>query len=418
MIHPDDIHLKALKLYPAFLRAWLAGKVFFPRTVPCEKNVAVSMASAIESIQRLRAGAKETRGFGYSVEWEERNSRSHGRNSFPRKIVFETEEDFLRSIGKEGEFARFRAAVEKIRERFPALDSWIGSHRQQLADSAGELNGLLEVVDYLRHRPRPEIFARELPLSGDTKFVERNRLILREWLDIVLPPHSIRADEEHFHRRYGLRYPEPLVFIRFLDEDLQRSAGSPWSECSVPLRLLGEKSLNPARALIVENKVNLLTLPPVAGTLAIGGLGNGVVDLRYVQWMSEIPLWYWGDIDTEGFAILSRLRVIFPHVLSLFMDNETVRAWRERIGSVGTQQAAKRPSNLTSAEAAAFQVCLLENLRIEQERFPQSHVVESMKSTFDSLVVAPPAQNAPARQAAKSVTQSQIPKCATIFDEI
>ena len=41
--------------------------------------------------------------------------------------------------------------------------------------------------------------------SQVTKFVERHRRILREWLDIVLPPETIRADEEHFERRFGLR---------------------------------------------------------------------------------------------------------------------------------------------------------------------------------------------------------------------
>ncbi len=340
------------------------------------------MASAIESIQRLRLAAKETKGFGYSIEWEERNSRSHGRNNFPRKIIFESEEDFLRYIGKLGEFAAFRAAVEKIRERFPALDPWIRSHRQLLVDSVGEVNGLLEVVDYLLLHHRPELFARELPLSVDTKFVERNCLILREWLDLMLPPHAIRADEEHFHRRYGLRYPEPLIFIRFLDESVQRRAGSPWSECCVPLRLLSEKCLSAARALIVENKVNLLTLPLMEETFAVGGLGNGVTDLRYVQWLSDIPLWYWGDIDTEGFSILSRLRVLFRHLRSLLMDEETVRTWRDRIGTLGTGRGGERLSNLTGPEEAAFQVCLRDNLRIEQERFPQTFVAETLRATL------------------------------------
>ena len=145
------------------------------------------------------------------------------------------------------------------------------------------------MVDYLRLHPRPNLFARELPLSVDTKFVERNLSILREWLDLVLPPHAIRADEEHFHRRYGLRYSEQQIFIRFLDESVQRRAGSPWSECSIPLRLLAKECLGATQALIVENKVNLLTLPRMEETFAVWGLGNGVTDLRNIQWLSDIP---------------------------------------------------------------------------------------------------------------------------------
>src|SRR5260370_198120 len=296
MIRPEDIRVKAGNLYPAFLRAWLGGEPFFPGVIPSDKKVELGMASAIESVHRLRAEAKETRGFGCSVEWEERNSRTHGRNTFPRRIVFECEDDFLRYIGKQQEFAVFRSAVEQVRARYPVLEPWIKSHRQLLIDVAADVDGLLEVVECLRLNPRPEMYARELALSVDTKFVERNRLILRDWLDLVLPPHSIRADEEHFHRRYGLRYPEPLFFIRFLDEDIQRATGSPWSECSVPLRLVAEKPISADRVLIVENKVNLLTLPFIGGALAVGGLGNGVTDLRYVTWLSDVLALYWGDV--------------------------------------------------------------------------------------------------------------------------
>src|ERR1022692_4377837 len=33
---------------------------------------------------------------------------------------------------------------------------------------------------------------------------------------------------------------------------------------------------------------------------------------------------YWGDIDTYGFHILDRLRVLFPDVQSLLMDRDTL----------------------------------------------------------------------------------------------
>ena len=115
---------------------------------------------------------------------------------------------------------------------------------------------------------------------------------------------------------------------------------------------------------------------------AVGGLGNAVTDLRYVQWLSDVPLWYWGDIDTEGFSILSGFRVMFRQLRSLLMDEETMRTWRDRIGTVGTGRGEERLSNLTWPEEAAFQVCLRDNLRIEQEHFPQTFVVETLRATI------------------------------------
>ena len=54
------------------------------------------------------------------------------------------------------------------------------------------------VAEYFRANPSPVLFARELPLPLPTKFIEWHRKVLREWLDIILPPSSILAHEEKF----------------------------------------------------------------------------------------------------------------------------------------------------------------------------------------------------------------------------
>ena len=378
MIQPEDIRRKADNLYPLFLRAWLTGDGFFPRLIPSDKGLEQNLAAAVESIQRLRDESKESRGFGYTIEWKERKSRTHGSNLFPHRITFETRADLLRYIGRQREFDAFAAAVERIRSRYPVLEGWIRSHPSALIEAASDIIGLLDVVDYLHAHPRPGLFAREMPLEVDTKFIERNRRLLRDWLDAILPPHTIRADEEHFDRRFGLRYAEPNLLIRFLDDNLQRRAGSPWKECAVPLHALAAQPIDADRVLIVENKVNLLTLPPLAGTLALGGLGNGAIDLRYLEWLNRVELWYWGDIDVDGLQILSRLRQLFPRLRSLLMDVETVHCWKSRIGSPVPARALPAPANLTPPELAAYEICAQESLRIEQERFPQAAVLHCL----------------------------------------
>ena len=188
---------------------------------------------------------------------------------------------------------------------------------------------------------RPNVFAREIPLSVDTKFIEQNSGILEQWLDRVLPPDTIRADERHFERRFGLRYAEPQLLLRFLDPELQRSAGSPWRECSLSLHVLAESSIEATTVFIVENKVNLLTLPAVPSAIAMGGLGNGIVDLAYVKWLSNRSLWYWGDLDVEGFEILSRLRIRFPQTRSFLMDDMTLLQWKDSLAISGNARPRK-----------------------------------------------------------------------------
>ena len=107
MIQPTEILRKAENLYPAFLQAWLEGETFFPRDIPSDKRPDKNLALASASVQLLRAESCEVQGQGYSIEWVEKNSPTHGRNKFPQRIFFASAEDYLPYIGKKREFARF-----------------------------------------------------------------------------------------------------------------------------------------------------------------------------------------------------------------------------------------------------------------------------------------------------------------------
>jgi hypothetical protein len=238
----------------------------------------------------------------------------------------------------------------------------------------------LEVVSWFTQHPRPELFARELPLAVDTKFIERHERLLRTWLDIALPPHVIRSDEEHFERRFGLRYAEPHLMLRFLDARLQAAAGFPCDELSLPLRTLDQLTWPVTTVFIVENKVNLLTLPPIEGALVLGGLGNGVSLLRYVRWLQSVQIAYWGDIDVEGLSILSMLRACFPHVQSFMMDQSTIDRY-EQLLVPGTARLLDVPPYLNAAERDLYLACRSKNLRLEQERLPQADVVAALSES-------------------------------------
>lgn len=374
MIQPADIQRKAGNLYGEFVQAWLTGDAtFFPRVIPSQRNPDPDSATVINAVRALRNASKEAVGFGYTVEWRQINSRRFGRNLFPARILIETEDDFLHLTGRAREFRQFKEAVEIIRARHPVLEGWIRSNVAALTDLAPEVTGLLDIVDVLQRVPRPVCFARELPVSVDTKFVERHQGVLRQWLDQVLPPHVIRADEDHFERRYGLRYAEPHMLVRFLDLATQRNLGFPCDVLSIPLHTLGSWQPGTVPVIVVENKVNLLTVPRGRYAIALGGLGNGLSLLRYVPWLAAANLTYWGDLDAEGLAILSALRAMFPKTQSVFMDEAAVAAWRH-LAITGTGRTLDIPPHLESEERSAFLLCAQDNLRIEQERIPQAAV--------------------------------------------
>jgi hypothetical protein len=169
---------------------------------------------------------------------------------------------------------------------------------------------------------------------------------------------------------------KPHVLVRLLDEELQRELGFPCGELSLPLQTLGALAVERATAIIVENKVNLLTLPTMPRFIGLGALGDGVTVLRHIPWLHSVRVIYWGDLDVEGFEILSSLRSIFPHAESFLMDQATLDTWDHLAGS--GNGCARDVHRLADGERAALQRCSEENIRLEQERIPHEAVLAAL----------------------------------------
>lgn len=72
---------------------------------------------------------------------------------------------------------------------------------------------------------------------------------------------------------------------------------------------------------MVENRVNALAFPRVANSFVLGGLGNVVGLLRYLSQVHRCAsIHYRGDIDAQGFEILSQFRRWLPSVESMLMN--------------------------------------------------------------------------------------------------
>lgn len=380
MITPEEIRRKAERLYPNVLRAWLDGdEGVFPAVIRAGKRLdRGDPAGTIAAVRQLRDGSKQARGFGYTVQEREARLKVFGRNPRPERIVFETREDLLRLIGKQTEFTAFTSAVERLRAEFPVLDGWIRSNPKRLLARLGSVDGLRHVVRYLRDNPAPNMFARELPIPVHTKFIEQHKEILREWLDILLPPHAIdHGETKHFERRFGLRYLEPHICVRLLDPALRGELAFPCDELSIPLHTLGRFPVRDAEVFIVENKHNLFTMPQRQRGIAVEGGGDASVNLRYVGWIKTNAVTYWGDIDVEGFEALSTLRSVFPHVRSVLMDLRTLGDCAPLV-LAGKARRPAMPAHLTADEQRTFERCREDNLRLEQEHIPQDYVLRRL----------------------------------------
>jgi hypothetical protein len=376
MITPSEIRDKANNIYPKAVSAWLEGRLdtVFPWPVRANLKLSDRQSDNVRDVELLRNSSKAECGFGYSVTWENRSSRKHGVNDFPIAITLDSMPDLLKLVEKQSEFKRVERRVQAIRKQLPELEPWLLSSWKQLIDLES-LDDLILVTQYLKQNPKPDCFARELPLAIPTKLVQNYESLLREWWDIVLPPESIdcSGDRRNFEQRYGFRYYRKHILTRILDPELQQELRLFTSELSLPPQAIDRIDARHLNVVIAENKVTWLTLPSTPRGIAFFGEGNGVTQLFDIGWLREAKIVYWGDLDVQGFEILARLRHRFPQTVSILMDMTTIREY-EHLATAGTGHTPDTPIELNERESQAFVYVRQNNLRIEQEHILQRHV--------------------------------------------
>jgi hypothetical protein len=376
MITTEEIKQQAERKYLSFLRAGILGETFFPFEIRFRKAKAGDDYLALRDwVRELLAGSKAERGFGYKVMLEERELRRYGRQSLPSRIAIETEADFLHLIGKGEEFVQWQTAVSHTITQFPQLKEWLAQFPQRVLPYVHIWDNLIAVCDYFVTNPRPNLHLRELPVPVHTKFIEENQTILRYLLDALLSSDAISINETQFERRFGLRYDEPQIRLRLLDDLLHRELVWPATDLSLTLSdCKALEGMNDRTILIVENKMTFLTLPPVKNGAAIWGKGFQVSLLREVDWLANCNIWYWGDLDAQGFAILSQLRSYWPRTRSLLMNSIILEKYRGFVVA-GTPVARMVLLNLEEEESAVYRQLIDNNWRLEQERVRQEDVL-------------------------------------------
>jgi hypothetical protein len=380
MITSEQVSERARRSYPALLRQWLAGEPFEPLSVPAGA-LPTEYRALQRAVEHLLGLAKDRRGYGYRVESETRATRAFGTQSLPVRIVIDTPDDLLQLVNKREEFTAFQNDVGLIRAALPQLEAWLALNTQQVIAHHGVWPELLEVCDYFLTYPRAGHYVRELPIPVHTKFIEEHTGVLRRLLDALLPPDAIDWGAAQFESRYGLRYDEPTVRIRLLDARLMARLALPLSDISAPISQIAALPFNCQDCVIVENKLVFLTLPALPNALAIFGGGFRVDLLKQLPWLHACRLWYWGDLDAQGFQILARLRSHFPLIVSVLMDEVTLTTFRA-FAVPGTPCPPTVPQNLTATEQAVFTQLVSTTMRLEQERIDYGYAQRALQEAL------------------------------------
>ncbi len=370
------------------LKDAVTGNVRFPLRLSLK---APASSDITDRFNEVRTWAAELAADShFRLEYQEVRHRVQGVQRLPCCVWVDSIEEALSWLGKRREQERFTKLISETRQSNPALLPWLEKRPLQALELAQEWSGLLAVVAWLLKHPRPAIYLRQVDLPGvHTKFIESHRGVLTELFDLALPDDFIdgtKTGVSQFAARYGFMDKPTHIRFRALDQGIQLIDGLPYSDISLDADSFSRLNLPVRRVFITENEINFLIFPHVEDAIVIFGKGFGWDALARSCWLNDCVIYYWGDIDTHGFAILDQLRSHFPHVESILMDRDTLDAHAASWG-VELKPAVAQLSRLTVAEQALYEDLrdnlIRDGLRLEQEYIGYSWLSQRLQRLFD-----------------------------------
>ncbi len=207
-------------------------------------------------------------------------------------------------------------------------------------------------------------------LSGygvDTKFVERHQTLLRRLLDTRFA--DAASEQGLLNFLDALDEKDHWLLVRPLAEGLL-----PFQRLRIASTELAQTALPATRILLAENERCEHLLPPLRDCIAVLGAG---FDLAWLagQALEGKQLYYWGDLDTWGLAMLARARQLRPNLQAVMMTQEIFTDYADF--AVHEPQRAGRfdLSSLMASEQKLFNhLQQQEKGRLEQEFIPLERV--------------------------------------------
>jgi len=390
------------ELRAQLMRRWDKGELLaeivapgdlFPLRLSLRGPTSSDLSERFDEVRTWAAGLQQSP--GCRLVMREVRHRVIGQNSLPGEAWVDTPDDALRLVGKARDARAFQALLAITLRQQPTLLHWL--QRQPLrALALAELwSQLLDVVAWLQAHPRPDIYLRQVDLPGvHSKFIESQRGVLSELLDLTLPADAIdtmASGAAQFARRYGFRDKPLRVRLRFLDPEHPAWVSGADADYTVSQRAFARLAPVVRHVFITENEINFLAFPPAAGSLVVFGAGYGFEAIARAAWLQQCGLHYWGDIDTHGFAILDQLRAQFPHAQSFLMDHDTLLVHQAQ-WTLEPQPTQRDLPRLNEAERRVYNDLRWrrlrdEPLRLEQERINFGRVERAVMTAVMAVAV-------------------------------
>lgn len=387
MITVEDARSRVAARVTALAREWAAAPDVAAAAVvrialhpPSEREALEQRAEVFVWRDAWTAAGDEP---GVAVEWATRSWSRVGTQSVPLRVSI-TGADALARFAGPGPMDAWARVRDRVATAIAelggdaAVAAAVRSHATALTGYAdAEFETVLTVARWLVEHPVEGMRPRQLPVRGvDSKWFGSHRAVVSALVLAASGRGSlgIVGDAQQFR-------------VRLLDERVLPDAPRSFAAAIPELAAL---RIACGTVLVLENLESLLALPPLRDVVAVHGFGFSAAELARVPWLTSSRILYWGDLDSNGFAILHRLRSAIPTASSVLMDEDALLQHRD------LWVPEPRPARGSYLTLEPFEQAALDRLRdegdvrLEQERIPWAFALERVHAALGMRTAADP----------------------------
>jgi hypothetical protein len=369
-----------------YLRAHAMGEAWEPIVLPVRGPTSADLQQHFDEARSWAAVfERDAAACSFEIEHRVVRGRSIGASRVPARTHIRTFDQLCKVLGTADQVKALDCLLEMTSERRPELVDWARQHPLQLLEHEDAWERILATISWIGAHDTRHMYLRQMDVGGvDTKFVEGHHRLITKLLQVygvedggLAEPGSGAGAVPDFARRFGFLAKPSYVRLRFLDPER-----SPFprgiSEVTMRSDELAGFDVRAETVFVIENEVSYLAIPEMPCAVAVFGSGFRSAGLGELPWLADTEVVYWGDIDTHGYDILSRLRALLPKVSSILMDHHTLLSHQEH-WTVEPSPTHRALDHLTESEQAVYQDLVQDvygrGIRLEQERV-RYHAVE------------------------------------------
>ena len=247
-----------------------------------------------------------------------------------------------------------------------SAEGFVQKNYSQCIKNPRVTSSCFKVFKYLltRNEKDPNLLPRQLPHSESSKLVGQENLLLRlfsHW-------RQEEANWSQFYKRFGILRRSAEFRIYAPTCSLQNTKTYNFHGL---LSFDWYKDFNFSelkQSFIVENRESFDSLCSLAqNTLLIFGSGWKASQLLSFQNILPRPIYYWGDIDKEGYEILAYLKKRINKLKPIFMDKEALNKYRHLSS---TKESYFGPFKYIPELQETYEEVCRSGIFIEQEKIP------------------------------------------------